>query len=127
MQPGFDILGLVTSISSRAANDAFLVRLGAPNTTNTALSAEQSVRAGGSPVTATITTSSSTAAQLVTTATTGLQVSVDIAVGQARSASTVVTGGVEFDPLAQGTTTVTATISGFLAMLGGSVIVNVTP
>ena len=127
VQPGFDILGLVTSISSGAANDAFLVRLGAPNTINTALSAEQSVRAGGSPVTATITTSSSTAAQLVTTATTGLQVTVDIAVGQARSASTVVTGGVEFDPLAQGTTTVSATISGFLAMLAGSVIVNVTP
>ena len=127
VQPGFDIVGLVTSISSGAANDAFQVRLGAPNTINTALSAEQSVRAGGSPVTATITTSSSTAAQLVTTVTTGLQVSVDIAVGQARSASTVATGGVEFDPLAQGSTTVSVTIPTFVAMLGGSVIVNVTP
>jgi hypothetical protein len=127
VQPGFDILGLVTSISSQAGNDAFLVRLGAPNATNTTLSAEQSIRAGGSAVTATITTSSSTAAQLVTTATTGLQVSVLIAVGQARSPSTVVTGGVEFDPLAQGTTTVSATIPSYVAMLAGSVIVNVTP
>ena len=125
--PGFDILSLVTSISSTAANDPFLIRLGAPNATNTALAAEQSVSAAGSPVTATITSTSSTAGQLVTTATTGLTVDVTIGVGQARSASTVVAGGVEFDPLAQGTTTVSATIPTYVAMPSGSVIVNVTP
>jgi len=99
----------------------------APNATNTSLSAEQAVRAGGSPVTATITSTSSTAAQLVTTATTGLQVDVTIGVGQALSPASVATGGVEFDPLAQGSTTVSASIPTFVAMLGGSVIVNVTP
>jgi hypothetical protein len=125
--PGFDILGLSASISSTAANDPFLIRLGAPNVTNTSLVAEQSVAAGGSPLTVTVTSTSSTAAQLVTTALTGLSVNVSIAVGQARSPSTVATGGVEFDPLAQGSTTVAATISGFLAMTTGSILVNVGP
>jgi hypothetical protein len=125
--PGFDILGLSTSISSQAANDPFQIRLGAPNVTNTSLVAEQSVAAGGSPLTVTITSSSSTAAQLVTTATTGLSVNVSIAAGQARSPSTVATGGVDFDPLAQGSTTVSAAISGFLAMTTGSILVNVGP
>jgi hypothetical protein len=64
---------------------------------------------------------------LVTTVTTGLQVNVTIGIGQARSPSTVATGGVEFDPLAQGTTTVSVSISGYAAMLAGSVVVNVTP
>jgi trimeric autotransporter adhesin len=125
--PGFDILSLSTSISSQAANDPFQIRIGAPNVTNTSLAAEQSVVAGGSPLTVTVTSSSSTAAQLVTTATTGLSVSVAIAAGQARSPSTVALGGVEFDPLAQGSTTVSATISGFLAMTTGSILVNVGP
>lgn len=127
VQPGFDILGLNTSISSQAANDPFQIRLGAPNVTNTSLVAEQSLITGASPLTVTITSSSSTAAQLVTTQTTGLSVTVQIAGGQARSPTTVASGGVEFDPLAQGSTTVAATISGFLAMTTGSILVNVGP
>ena len=125
--PAFDILGLTASTTSASANDPFLVRLGVPNTTLTALAAEQSVRAGGTAVTATISNSNQTAAQLVTTVTTGQLVSVSIPVGQARSAATVAAGGVEFDPLASGTTTVSAGIVTYVVIPASAVTVNVSP
>ena len=112
--PGFDILGLPGTTTSLSANDPFLIRLGAPNAGNTGLSAEQAIRAGGAAVTATIKNSNAPAAQLVTTVTTGQQVTVTIAVGQARSGNTVATGGVEFDPLGAGFDTVSASIPGFV-------------
>ena len=125
--PGFDILGLTTSTTAASANDPFLVRLGVPNITLTALAAEQSVRAGATAVTATISNSNQTAAQLVTTVTTGQLVSVSIPVGQARSAATVAAGGVEFDPLASGTTTVSAGIVTYVVIPASAVTVNVSP
>ena len=126
--PGFDILGLPGTTTSLSANDPFLIRLGAPNAGNTGLSAEQAIRAGGAAVTATITNSNAPAAQLVTTVTTGQQVTVTIPVGQARSGNTMAAGGVEFDPLGAGFDTVSASIPGFVIFPGApdSVAVSVT-
>jgi hypothetical protein len=125
--PGFDIIGLASSISSTAANDAFQIRLGVPNTTNTALQAEQSVRAGTADLTVRISNSNQTAAQLVTTGTTGQLVSASIPAGQARSPTTVAGGGVEFDPLTAGSTTVSASITNFVVLPTAAFNVTVTP
>jgi hypothetical protein len=65
--------------------------------------------------------------QLVTTAQTGGTVTVTIVPGQARSPSTVATGGVAFDPLTVGTTAVRGTVPGLVALPGATVIVTIGP
>jgi len=130
VQPAVEILGLATSISATAGNDAFLVRLGVPNTpvTPTFMSDEQAIRAGGTAVTATLASDQPTFGQLVTSAQTGGTVTVGIAVGQSRSPNTVANGGVEFDPLAAGTTRVSVTVPGFIITLPNALVtVTVTP
>ncbi|HKC48485.1 MAG TPA: Ig-like domain-containing protein, partial [Gemmatimonadales bacterium] len=124
--PGFDVLGVPSSTTSLAANTAFFVRLGAPNAANTALAVEQTVRAGGTTLVATIQNRSPAAAQLVTTSVTGPSVNVSINAGQSRSPSTKAAGGVEYDPLGAGPDTVTATIPGFVIFPGTADSVPIT-
>ncbi|MDH3496619.1 MAG: hypothetical protein OER21_07645, partial [Gemmatimonadota bacterium] len=126
VQPALDVIFLTTSTTSLSPNDPFQVRIGVPNAANQFMSIEQAIRAGGTPVTATVTNSDGTAAQLVTQAQTGNTVTTTIAVGQARSPSSLATGGVEFDPLNAGTTRVDATIAGFIALPSASVTVTIT-
>src|SRR5262249_23109187 len=93
-----------------------------------ALAGEQAIGAGGMAVTATVRNANTTAAKLVTSVGSGQQATVQIIVGQARSPSTVVAGGVEYDPLAVGIDTVSASIPGFTIFQGApdSVAVSVT-
>jgi hypothetical protein len=124
--PAVELLSLPASTTSLSPNSFFQVLIGAVNVNNTGLSGEQVIRPGGTKVTATVTNSNATAAQLVTKDSTRQTVSVDIPVGQSRSPSSIPLGGVSFDPLASGTTTVAATIPGFTAIPGatGTVTVN---
>lgn len=85
------------------------------------------VRAGGLALTTTVTSSNATAGQLVTTATVDQGVTVQIPSRENRSANTVATGGVAFDPLASGDTTVSATIPGFITTTNGLQDVTVGP
>ena len=57
--------------------------------------------------------------QLVTTGVTGDSLTVYIPPGEARSASTVATGGVAFDGVGTGMVTVQATIPGFTTTVAG--------
>lgn len=77
-------------------------------------------------MTATVVNSDAGVGQLTTNATTGQSVSVVIAEGSYDSPSSVAAGGVAFDALASGTTTVSADISGFIATAAASVEVTVT-
>ncbi len=128
VQPALQIIGLPTSTPSSGLNTAFQVQTGITLDDPSPFSFfEQSVRAGGSAVTATISNSNPAVAQLVTAAATGQSATVQIAAGQSVSPSKVFPGWVEFDPLASGTTTVSATIPGFITTTKGSVLVTVTP
>jgi hypothetical protein len=73
----------------------------------------QNVRAGGS-LTVTVTNSNAVAAQLVTQAGGAQSRTVVIAAGVNTSPTTVAIGGIAFDPLQVGDTTVTASIPGFV-------------
>jgi hypothetical protein len=126
-QAAVQLTGLPTSISSTAGNDLFQVIIGVPNAPNTVMAAFQTVRAGGTALSAAITNSNGTAAQLVTTALTGNNVSVSVAPGQSTSPTTRALGGVEFDPLAQGSTTVTVLITGLVTLPAATVPVTVGP
>jgi hypothetical protein len=127
MQPALDVIGLTTATTTQAADDPFLVRIGIPNATNQFMSVEQAVRAGGATLTATVTSGTPGVGQLVTTALTGATVTVPIGPGQSRSPATVATGGVAFDALTAGTTTVRGTIPAFIVLPTAAVIVTVSP
>ena len=127
VQAALDINSLAASLVVSAADDPFLIRVGVPNASNQFLSVEQDVRAGGTALTATIVSSSPAVGQLTTTAVTGGTVTVIIPVGQSRSGATVAAGGVAFDPLTTGTTTVSATIVGRIATTNATVVLTVIP
>jgi hypothetical protein len=125
--PALDIIFLSSTTTANAANIQFVVRLGVPNDPQTGMAAEQPLRAGGTAVTATVTSSAPAVGTLVTQAVTGGSVTVGVATGAARSPGTVAAGGVAFDPLTAGTTTVRATIPGFIALPTATVAVTVNP
>jgi len=126
VQPAVSIsLGVSTTAS--AANSPFYVYVGVPYSNNAGVSPYQAVRAGGPTLTATLVSSDPTVGQLTTATATGGSVTVDIAPGQYYSPNTAANGGVEFDPLASGTTMVSATIPNFIATTAASVNVAVTP
>jgi hypothetical protein len=127
VQAAVRLEGLSAAITTLSADAPFFVRLGTPNANNTDLAAIQEARVGGGGVTATVTNSVATVGQLVTTSSTGQQVTVPIAEGQNLSPTTVAAGGVAFDPLTSGTTTVAVTIAGFIATNAATVQVTVSP
>ena len=115
-QPAFDVIGVTTTTTTLSANDDFIVRVGLPNGTNQFMSVEQAIRPGGTALTANITSSAPAVAQLVWSGSPGGSATVTIPVGDARSPSTVATGGVALDPLTAGTTSVAASISGLIVL-----------
>ena len=106
---GIRINSLASSIGSGAIDDPFIIQTGIPNTGGTNLSIIQPVRAGNGGLIVAIGNGVSTVGQLVTTTATGQNVTVTIAENSNRSPTTVAAGGVAFDPLTPGTTSVLAT------------------
>ncbi len=121
-----DIIFLNPNTTTLTPNNAFQVRLGYANSNNTAMAAEQVLRAGGTVRTATVTNSNAAVGQLFFQSGAAQAGTVDIALQQARSPSPASAGGVEFSALTAGTTTVSATIPGFLALPTATQTVNVT-
>ncbi len=126
VQPALDISGLVTTLDTLAPSDPFYVRVGLPSGGNTSVNSTQNIRAGGVPLTATIKNSSHPVGDLITTPLTGDSVVVSITPGNSTSPGTVATGGVAFDGTALGSTTVSATIPGFITTTAASQTVAVT-
>jgi hypothetical protein len=122
--PALQIEGLPTTINATDNSVPFAVAIGVSADGGASLLQYQSTRPGTS-VTATVTNSNASAAQLVTLAG-GEQIrTVVIASGQSRTPFTVAAGGIEFDPLTAGQTTVSASIPGFLVTAAGVVTVDV--
>ncbi len=126
VQPALRISALNASTTTSSPNDPFTVDVGIP-TTNNANVTVQRVRSGNSSLSVSVESSTPSVGQLVTSIATGSPVTIEIQPGQYRSPTTVETGGVAFDPLTNGTSTVSATIQGFIATDAASVVVNVTP
>ena len=103
VEPVLFISGLITSTTTLSVDDPFRVLTGIPNTAGTAFQTTQVVSAAG-PVT------------------------VQIPSGSAGSPSSVAAGGVAFDALSEGTTTISATAPGFKSTFSlSSEEVTVTP
>jgi hypothetical protein len=126
-QPALRLSGLPATTTALSANTGFRVQVGLPNAGATDLASVQQVRAGSPGLTATLDNSDAAVAQLTTTAGSAQTRTVAIAAGQFSSPSSLATGGVQFDPLAAGTTQVSGTASGFITTTAGTVSVSVTP
>ena len=113
VQPVVELAGLLSPIAAGAANRNFFPRVGVAQGQNFAT--EQPRRAGAAPLTVTLTNSQAGVARLVTTALTGQTVTVQIAARESRT-GIVANGGIDFDPLAAGTTVVSASIPGFASL-----------
>jgi hypothetical protein len=125
VQTGLQLAGVPAAIGSTDASVAFYVTVGLPSATGDYLVQNQNARAGTS-LTVTITNSASGVAQLVTLAGGAQSRTVVVPAGQYYTPVSVATGGVEFDPLSAGSTTISAAIPGFITTTAGTLTVQVT-
>jgi len=126
VQPAIQITAVPTSIAATAASVLFNAQVGLPNSSGTGIASFMQVRAGSSIV-ATVTNSAAAVAQLVTSAGGAQSRSVVIAGGSSSSPSSLAAGGIQFDPLSAGQTTVNVTSPGFAIVNTATVNVTVTP
>lgn len=126
VQPALDIVSLTQTTTTLTADDVFYMRTGVANGQQTALSELQAIRAGGTAVDITVTSSNTGAGLLVTstdTASTFLQTVQPIA---SNTPTTLATGGVAFAPVGAGVTTVTASATGFITTSNAARAVTVS-
>ncbi len=123
---GVEVLSLPAATSTMNPNTPFQARIGYLTAAGTTLGGELPIRAGGSPITVTFQNSAPTVGQLVTSALTGQNVTAVVAVGDTRTQYSVALGGVAFDPLSSGTTTVSVTAPGLTPTIYASQQVTVT-
>ncbi len=86
----------------------------------------QPIRAGGSALTVTVTSSTPSVGLINSLTGSAASATATIPVGAAQTGGSVAAGGVAFDPVAAGTTTVSATIPGFVTTTDASALVTVT-
>jgi hypothetical protein len=120
------IESLPASIAAGAASQPFYVYVGIPNASLTAIEAYQYGLPGGGTV-VTVQNGTASVAQLVTLAGAAQSRTIVIPPSQYYSYYGAAAGGVDFDPLAAGTTTVTSSATGWVAVPASSRVVTVTP
>jgi uncharacterized protein YfiM (DUF2279 family) len=127
VQPVFVLSNLVDSTTSQSANDPFWAYAYILNAAGTAIQTNQEVSAEGVlPVT--FTSSDAGVGQIAKTGTTAASVIINMAVGTTYTPTSIASGGVAFDPMAGGSTTVSVSASGFNnAWSAASQAVTVTP
>ena len=126
VRPALQIASLGATATTLSADGPFVVQVGLPSSGQAFLNSFQTARRGGPGLTATVTHTNPTVAQLVTTPLTAQTVTVAIPAGQSSSAATVAAGGVAFHAVSPGQTTVSAAIPGFTTTTAGSVAVTIS-
>ncbi len=110
-----EFLSLPAATTTLTPDIAFVVRVGVSDVAGSGFHSEQEVRPGASALTVTVSNSNAAVGQLVNTAGAGQTRTVSIAVGASRSPSTVAGGGIAFDPLGTGMTTVGGSAPGLVS------------
>jgi hypothetical protein len=124
VQPAIALTALPASLNAGAANDDFYALVGIPSGNGVSV---QDVRAGGTGVTVTATTSNTGAAQLVTQTASGATVTAVIAIGLYYPPTAFGSGGFALDPIAAGQTVVGVSANGFAATPAASLAVTINP
>jgi hypothetical protein len=123
VQPAIGIHSLPLSMGALDSNRAFFARIGIPVSGTVS---GQARRAGGSGVVVTFTSSNPTVGELDGPGGTSGQAEQTLTIAAGSLDTPAGAGGVQFDPLSGGSTTVTASTPGFLAA-GAMVVVTVSP
>jgi len=116
VQPVFQIESLTTPTTTLAADDDFYVQAGVLNSAGTSIQQWQDV-SGEGPLPVTFTSSNAAVGQMATTnagvSITGASLTINMPVNQYYTSTAKASGGMAFDALSGGTTTVSATATGF--------------
>jgi hypothetical protein len=112
--PAFDLYPIPANTTTLSDSTAFYAYIGYSLPGYPYLNEQQPIRAGGQAATVTIANGTPGVGQLITTEKTGDTVTVVIPVGASNSPTNVANGGVAFDPLTAGATTITGSIPGFI-------------
>ncbi|MEP7326130.1 MAG: hypothetical protein ABI836_09300, partial [Gemmatimonadota bacterium] len=113
-QSALDLQGVPANTTTLSPDDAIYARVGVA-LGNTYLVAVENVRAGApGPLTATFTSSTPSVGNLVNTGGSGPTRTAQIPIGLYYTPTTVATGGVALHPILAGSTTISATIPGYL-------------
>jgi hypothetical protein len=121
-----DLFLLGSSVAASAPDVPFHVRVGAIDAPGAGLYAAQAVRAGGAPLTFTVANGEAAVGRLVTTAGAAQVRTVTVPVGASLTPADVASGGVAFDPVGVGTTTVTLSHPTVTLLAGAIQDVSVT-
>jgi hypothetical protein len=131
--PAVSLRGSLTSTTTALSTDSpFTVSVGPPSADGSDLRVQsglllaQAVRAGGTPLTVTVTSSTPSVGLVKSLSGAAASVTALIGVGSGVTANGVAAGGVAFDPETGGTTTVTGTIPGFLSTTAAARLVTVS-
>jgi len=123
---GLDIANLSATATTFSANDEFYVRVGVLNAAGTSIGAYQNVQPGAGPLVVTVASSDAAVGVMTRTGQTAPSVTAQIAEGTLNTATTVAAGGVAFDPIGGGTTTISATAPGVTQIASASQAVTVS-
>ncbi|HEY0780181.1 MAG TPA: hypothetical protein VGD56_19600, partial [Gemmatirosa sp.] len=125
---GVGVAGLPATTTTLTPATTFYAYVGPTYTSNgyTYLAGAQPVRPGGHAITVTFASSQANVARLKTNATTAQSVTAVIAAGQQNTPTNLPSGGVAFQPLSGGSTTVSANVPGAVAVANSAQTVTVT-
>jgi hypothetical protein len=112
-RPAFDLYPVPASTTTLSPSTAFYAYIGYTLPGYTYVVEQQPIRTGGQAAIVTLTHSTPGVGRLVTSLITGDTVTVQIPVGASNSPTSVASGGVAFEPLTAGTTTVSGSIPGY--------------
>ena len=127
VQGVIDIINNPTTIAAGAADDPFQVRTGYVHSNNVTFRWAP-VSAGDAPLQVLVSSSDTAVGEVQTLNENGISVTVEVQENQTDSASSVAIGGVAFDPVAQGSVSISTEVIGFNnAWPNSAVSVTVTP
>ncbi len=115
----FDIISLAATTTTLSSDDPFYVRCGYIHSNGTNFHHAPASATGG-PLAVSVSSSNAVVGQLTTSSGSGSSMTVNIPVNGYDTPSSVASGGIAFDPLSVGTTTMTASALGSNAAFGYS-------
>jgi hypothetical protein len=128
VRPAVEIFNMVSSIAAGSINRDFNVRIGIPNQGGVTIGAPQWRRPGAAALQVTVTNSNAAVAELDQNGgLNGAQVQTAFIVAGQSTTPLNAAGGLEFDPIAAGSTRLMPTIPNFTTVPATGFVITITP
>ncbi len=127
VQPALTLVSAPTTTTALSTNTDFYVQVGVPSAGNAFVASPQARRVGAAALTVTVTNSNATVAEIdLNGGVSGAQSQTAAISAGSQTTPPSGAGGLEFDPLSTGTSTLTASIPDFITTTAGAKTVTVT-